>query len=121
MKGFLLRKVRQVSDFLEKGWQFTSFIYTEFMLKLVNVISIYIFVLVASAAPYISAKGAALAFAQNPEERTFSNSNFEEEIHHSDAAVFPLYNIVSYSPPFPNYLELVAQNIIIDILKPPSA
>jgi hypothetical protein len=40
------------------------------MLKVLNVFVVMLFVLLASAAPYEAAKGADLAFAQNPEERT---------------------------------------------------
>lgn len=105
---------------MKNYWQFKTFPYTGNMVKFVNVLAISIFVLVASLAPYVSAKGAALAFAQNPEERTVSNSIFEEEIHHSDLPMIFVESII-VDISYPRHLALTSQNVISDVLKPPLA
>lgn len=90
------------------------------MLKVFNVISILLFVLVASAAPYVSAKGAALAFAQNPEERTAQGANnLEEEIHHTTAHSIYIVS-VEVIVTYPQVIQLKPQQVLYDVLKPPS-
>ena len=78
-----------------------------------------LFVLVVSAAPYVSAKGAALAFAQNPEERTFQGSNLEEEAHHTPAYSFYIVTTEMIFI-YPLVKELKPQQVLYDVLKPPS-
>jgi len=103
------------------SWQVDCFLYTDFMFKTLNVGAVFLFFLVAMASTYVSAKGAAFAFAQNPEERTFSNSNFEEELHHSKMPVFIHTTISMHFSSFPSHIGLIAKKIIIDVLKPPLA
>lgn len=89
------------------------------MLKILNVITVLLFVLVASAAPYVSAKGAALAFAQNPEERTAQGANLEEEIHHTTSCSIYIVS-VEVIVTYPQVIQLKPQQVLYDILKPPS-
>ena len=94
--------------------------YTDTMLKMLNVITLFLFMFVGSVMPYASAKGAALALNQNPEEQAFSNPIFEEEIHHQATQTFFIRTtVVELS--FPHYVGLKPQIDIVDVLKPPLA
>lgn len=89
------------------------------MLRVLNIIVVMLFALVASAAPYVSAKGAALAFAQNPEERTSQGANLEEEIHQTTSYSFYIVS-VELIVTYPQVIQLKPQQVLYDILKPPS-
>ena len=90
------------------------------MLKMLIVVTLFLFMLVGSLMPYASAKGAALTLAQNPEEKTFNNSFFEEEIHHEEnQTVFIRTDEIEIS--FPHYVSLKPQIENVDVLKPPLA
>lgn len=89
---------------------------------MLRIVGILIFVFVASVAPYVSALGAPLAFAQNPEERDiYSSRIMEEKIDHEHEKhiITVVFNsFVDYT--FPQYISLKEQNVPEDFLKPPS-
>lgn len=90
------------------------------MLRVLNILVVMLFVLVASAAPYVSAKGAALAFAQNPEERTSQGTNLKEEIHHTTPFSFYIDSVELTAMAYPHVIKLKPQQVLYDVLKPPS-
>jgi len=88
------------------------------MLNVLNFLTAVLFVLVVSVTPYATAKGAAVSFAENPEDSTSTNSNFKEEIHHSGIpAIF--IHLIAFDCSFPHYLDLKPQYVVNDVLKPP--
>lgn len=90
------------------------------MLKKLNLITLFLFMFVGSVMPYAAAKGAALALTQNPEEQTFVNPIFEEEIHHEESPTFFIKTIV-VEISFPRHIALKPQVVLVDVLKPPLA
>ena len=90
------------------------------MLKVLNVITLTLFIFIASIAPYSAANGAALAFSENTEERDLSTQIYEEEIFHQKAEVF-FMKITVKDLYFPHYITLCPQIVFLDILKPPLA
>ncbi len=88
------------------------------MLKNANLLLVYIFIFVASVAPYVSARGAALAFAQNPEETKVSDQSFPKEVFRTEITSFFMNTIVQVIL-FPFYIALKPQKFLVEILRPP--
>lgn len=89
------------------------------MSKLLNVTIVLLFIIVALVTPYVSAKGTDLSLAQNPEEQTSQGANFEEEIHYNTSCSF---YIISFElmVTYPQVIKLKPQQVLYDVLKPPS-
>jgi hypothetical protein len=90
------------------------------MPKTLNSLLLTIFIFVASAAPYVSARGAALAFAQNPEERDLSNQPKEKEIFRQEITSL-VVKITIHEILFPSFIVIKAQAVFDEILRPPIA
>jgi hypothetical protein len=88
------------------------------MPKTLNSLLLTIFIFVAGAAPYVSARGAALAFAQNPEERDLSNQPIEKVISRQEITSL-IIKIVIHEILFPSFIAIKAQAVFEDILRPP--
>lgn len=89
------------------------------MLKTLNRLAIFVFILVAALAPYVSAKGAALAFAQNPEEKVESSKVFEESLSHQEVQPLFVVPLVVAELSYPHYIALKPQLMSHDFRKPP--
>lgn len=87
---------------------------------MLNVVTLFLFMFVGSVMPYATAKGAATTFAQNPEERSFTNPVFEEEIHHEESPTFYI-NTTVIELPYPLHVVMKPQIVTVDVLKPPLA
>jgi hypothetical protein len=86
--------------------------------KMINLISIFLLVIMASLAPNASAKSEDLAYVQNPEECSINYDVLEEAIHvEAKMAVdfFPLDWPIS----FPFHLSLTPQHVTTELLRPP--
>ena len=90
------------------------------MLKVLSHITLFLFVFVASLAPYSSAKGASQAFLEESDERELTNQIDDEEVFYPSIVIFFMETPVKVQY-FPSYICLRAQLNIIDILKPPLA
>lgn len=88
------------------------------MLKNANLLLVYIFIFVASVAPYVSARGASLAFAQTPEETKISGQSFEKEVFRTEITSFFMDTTVQ-DVLFPFYIALKPQKFLVEILRPP--
>jgi hypothetical protein len=104
----------------EKYWQFKTFSYTDNMLKFWVFLTLTLFVFFVTVAPYATAMGASTNLAQNPEERSISNSILEEEIINSGTTEI-FIDVIVFDYTFPHHLGLQSQNVVHDVLKPPRA
>ena len=91
------------------------------MLKILNRLAIFVFFLVAALAPYVSVKGAALAFAQNPEEKVETKNTFEEKLSHDSVGTMLYITLDVTETSFPLYIALKPQLVVDDFHKPPLA
>ena len=88
--------------------------------KMINLISILLLVIMASLAPYASAKGASLAFAQNPEECSINYEVLEEALQ-VDAKMSVDFFPLDWPISFPFHLSLTPQHVTTELLRPPLA
>jgi hypothetical protein len=90
------------------------------MLKRLNFLNLTLFLLISFVAPYISAKGASLAFSQNPEECSKSvEKDFFDNLGVKHLVSFGNTNLIILTLSFPTYLALKPQNSPDDFLRPP--
>jgi hypothetical protein len=90
------------------------------MLKRLNFLNLTLFLLISFVAPYISAKGASLAFSQNPEECSKSvEKDFFDDFSLDEKFFFDDQIFLFLTLSFPNYLELKPQNNPDHLLRPP--
>lgn len=89
------------------------------MLKSLNRLAIFVFIIVAALAPYVSAKGAALAFAQNPEEKVETSSGFEQSLSLQESENHFVAPLVVAEHSYPHYIALKPQLMAHDFRKPP--
>ncbi len=91
------------------------------MSKALSLLTSLLFFLATTVAPYVTSQQKAQAWASNPEERTFTNNNFEEEIHHEEVSALILAPTLLNEIPFPHHQILEPQLILRPAIRPPLA
>lgn len=95
--------------------------YSSTMSKALSLVTLLLFLVATSFAPYISSKLQAQALANTTEESGFSNNNFEEEIHHERVSALFIVPTLLKEIPFPRHQILEPQFIVRPAIKPPLA
>ena len=90
------------------------------MSKALSLMTLLLFLVSTSFAPYVTSKQVQ-AIASQTEESSFSNNNFEEEIYHQASSALVVIPTIIREISFPHHQILEPQHIVSPVLRPPLA